>query len=168
MFNSHRQNEKLFSNVYKGEGACHGSFAFWLAGIIVLIAVDQYVKWLAFNRPVFQFLDSLRPVVGFERFYNHQFAFSLPLPEWLMFTIYVIGGVLIVKHIMHNFASLQKIEYMAWMLICAGGLSNIVERIVLGHVRDFVYIASGIFNFADFFIIFGILLLIFVPRARAI
>ena len=50
------------------------------------------------------------------------------------------------------------------VLTFAGALSNVVERIVLGSVRDFIYIIFyhwvGVYNLADGYIIAGIILLL--------
>ena len=58
--------------------------------------------------------------------------------------------------------------YFAWMLIFAGAASNIGERILLGYVRDFIYITfykwTGVYNAADFYILIGIVILLFVNK----
>ena len=57
---------------------------------------------------------------------------------------------------------------LAWALVLAGGASNIIERIIMGSVRDFIYIhwrnLTGIYNLADFYIIVGVLVLLVAPR----
>jgi lipoprotein signal peptidase len=49
-------------------------------------------------------------------------------------------------------------------MIFAGAASNIGERILLGYVRDFIYISlykwTGVYNAADGYIILGIVLLL--------
>ena len=95
-----------------------------------------------------------------EVFNNSQFAFSLPVPEVLMYVIYGVILVGIVYYIFRNYRSFNSAASIAWTFIVAGAVCNICERLVLGHVRDFLYIFMGIFNFADFYILAGIIVLL--------
>jgi signal peptidase II len=58
----------------------------------------------------------------------------------------------------------------AWGLVIGGGVSNLVDRLWYGgYVVDFLNVGigpvrTGIFNFADVFIMVGVLLLIFSDR----
>ena len=98
-------------------------------------------------------------------FLNNRFAFSLPVPSALMYVIYfaVLAGILI--YIVKNYKNFTGWIWFAWILILAGAVSNIGERIILGSVRDFIYITvfnwTGIYNLADGYIIVGIVLLLF-------
>lgn len=120
----------------------------FFAVAVSLIALDQFSKYL------FEIFIS-------EPFRNIYFAFSLPLPVWLMYAIYclVISGIVV--HLIRNFKHISGLERLAWNLILSGGLSNVIERISLGYVRDFIRIMTGVFNLADFFILTGLLILLF-------
>ncbi len=123
-----------------------------LAGIVV----DQYIKYQVFLRPNLPF--------GLVHFENNKFAFSLPLPIWLIYSLYVlvlgVAGYYLIKRFRHA----KSTELVGWALLFAGGLSNIAERIILGYVRDYFMVFNGVFNLADFFIIAGV---IFVALANA-
>jgi lipoprotein signal peptidase len=133
------------------------SLARW-AGVFllgVLIAIDQFAKARAHQ--VFQ---------------NHAFAFSLRVPPVAMYAIYIVVVAAMLFYCLKNYYRLPRLQQLAWLLIFAGALSNIVERLFLGYVRDFIYIAAykwrGIYNLADFYIIAGILLLLFIPKSETI
>ena len=55
---------------------------------------------------------------------------------------------------------------LAWCCLIGGGISNFIDRLFNGHVTDFIvlhynnYFFPGIFNIADIFITFAVLLLI--------
>lgn len=124
---------------------------FWFTLTLTLILIDQLTKFAAAG-------------LGWSIFLNDQFAFSLPVPTPLIFLTYIVvlvGMSYYVYSTAHRFSLQQKI---AWAFVYAGGLSNILERIILGHVRDFIYLATGILNVADFFILLGLLLLIVSTR----
>lgn len=126
-------------------------FYFLILGSLILI--DQLSK-LAVSK------------LGWSIFLNDQFAFSLPVPTVLMFAIYFLvlsGSFFYIYKFWKNFSSQQK---LAWTLVVAGGLSNVVERIFLGSVRDFIPLAGGMLNFADFYILIGLVLLLVSTRSQ--
>ncbi len=126
-------------------------FYFLILGSLILI--DQLSK-LAVSK------------LGWSIFLNDQFAFSLPVPTVLMFAIYLLvlsGSFFYIYKFWKNFSSQQK---LAWTLVIAGGLSNVVERIFLGSVRDFIPMAGGMLNFADFYILIGLVLLLVSTRSQ--
>ncbi len=110
-----------------------------------LIGVDQLAKyWAVSYGHVFR---------------NYQFAFSTPLPVPLMYFIYAVILGIIVWYVWTHYKRFTPLESLAWVAIAAGAISNIGERILNGYVKDFIYLFSGVFNFADFYILFGIVLL---------
>lgn len=136
------------------------SFVFWFGLFLVLVGIDQLTKYLAFHTSFGSFLNALKPAVRKFHYFNHNFAFSLPLPPWLMYILYAAILGLIIWYIAKSFRRLSALAWTAWILILAGALSNIGERMSLGYVRDFIYIMSGIFNLADGYIIAGVAILL--------
>lgn len=126
------------------------NFLYFLTFVCAIIA-DQITKKIFTNQP--------------GEFRNYAFAFSLPIPTWLIYIIYAI----LLAALIFWFWRKQHKNWQArtgFALILAGALSNIGERIALGYVRDFIHIHTGVFNVADFIIIFGILLLLFEDRVQ--
>ena len=123
---------------------------FWPTGIFLfalLIVFDQICKRFAHNV-----------------FFNSAFAFSLPVPPFLMYAIYFLVVIGMAYYVFKNHKNFSVLIYFAWTLIFAGAASNIGERIFLGYVRDFIYITfykwTGVYNAADGYIILGIILLL--------
>ena len=133
------ENEQNTKN--KNERPNFISFVFLF---LVLVSADQLTK---------QFAKNIFP--------NANFAFSLPLPVWLMYVIYFLVLAGIAAYVKKNLRSLNPGQSLAWVCIFAGALSNVLERILLGYVRDWIYIWTGVFNLADGFIILGIFILLF-------
>lgn len=128
----------------KNESPKYFAFVFLF---ISLILFDQIVKYFAHNI-----------------FRNFAFAFSLPLPTWFMYSIYAVVILSMTYYIVKSYQNFSVLNKVAWILIFAGAISNIVERIFFGFVRDFIYITffkwTGVYNMADGFIILGIIILI--------
>lgn len=92
-------------------------------------------------------------------FHNNAFAFSLPLPVWLIYGLYLFFISIMVVYVHRQFKQFIAVDFIAWTLIFSGATSNIAERIIFGYVRDWIYILNGILNLADFYIILGLILL---------
>jgi len=123
----------------------------WVVAAFVLIGLDQVSKcWASQSLSIFR---------------NYEFAFSTPVPEPVMYLIYGVVLGLIGWYVWTHYSRLTAIESFAWTLIIAGAVSNIGERLLVGYVKDFIYLFSGVFNFADFYILMGIVLL-FVVRGK--
>ncbi|MCC7356148.1 MAG: signal peptidase II [Candidatus Doudnabacteria bacterium] len=131
--------------------------------------LDQIIKFV-----VFRFVSVARHVVlneeqilGIQLLKNFDFAFSLRVPEPIIFLIYIVVLAVMLIYIKNNFRTFDAKSILAWTFIVSGAISNIVERVIFGYVKDFIYIVGGgIFNFADFYILFGIALLFYIEFRR--
>jgi signal peptidase II len=158
MDDNHTENKQKIN--FKNERKHLGAFVFLLA-VIISIGLDQITKHLAFTSSFGDFLNGLGPFFGKQLFLNQNFAFSLPLPLWLMYVCYALVLGAIILFLKKHWKEQGDLQLVAWGIITGSALSNIIERIINGHVRDFVRINTGIFNVADFLIIIGIFILLF-------
>jgi signal peptidase II len=138
-------------NIYNSQKS--GRPQFWLFAflLILLIAVDQFCKH----------------IIG-RQFHNAAFAFSLPVPVSLIYLIYVLVLGAMVYYLIKNYQRLPFASKLAWLIIFAGAISNIGERVMLGYVRDFIFIIfyrwTGVYNLADGYILLGIIILFINPN----
>ena len=106
---------------------------------------------------------------------NQGGAFSFASGKIYMFIIMnllLIGGLIIYYE--KNKKTIKNIEKISIILISAGGISNLLDRIFRGFVVDFIDINQifnyAIFNIADMFIVIGIVIwciyLIFNIKSR--
>jgi signal peptidase II len=121
--------------------------------ILSLIAIDQVAKY---------FVKTF--------FLNYNFAFSLPVPTSLIYFIYTLVIAGMVYYVKKYYLQFSLLSSLAWCLIFAGAISNILERLIFGYVKDFIYLNLGqfvgIYNLADFYIIAGIIILILMPKSQ--
>ena len=79
-----------------------------------------------------------------------------------MLTIGVGAGLLCLFVYLVITSPSSWISFIGWGMICAGGMSNLLDRTLRqGHVTDFIFISAGplhtgIFNIADLTIVIGI------------
>ncbi|MCR3956088.1 MAG: signal peptidase II [Gudongella sp.] len=140
----------------------------FLLGILIIIA-DQATKYLS----VVYLMDK-RPVVLIENLLelhfvrNYGAAFGI-LQNQRVFFITITSLVLIGMSIymIRNRNKLTEIANLAMGFLLGGALGNLIDRIRLGYVVDFIKVDLRIydfpvFNIADIFIVLGTGLLIFV------
>lgn len=130
----------------------------------VLIVIDQYIKYIAttYLKPISNY-DVIKDIFSLTYIENNGAAFGLFagnkfLLIWL--TGFVILGLIIytlMNKIKHN------LMFISIILIVSGGVGNLIDRINLGYVVDYLHITCinfAIFNFADCLVVCGTILLI--------
>lgn len=128
--------------------------------------IDQITKILI---GIFFALDA--KVVVIKKFFSIHFienygaAWSLFSNKVDFLIIISLGAIFIIYRYMYHFKH-NKRNNIAFGLILGGIVGNLIDRIFLGYVRDFLSFKIfsydyPVFNFADTFIVIGIVLLIF-------
>ncbi|MCJ7523608.1 MAG: signal peptidase II [Candidatus Aminicenantes bacterium] len=142
----------------------------YLLVILAIIAVDQASKWLVTR---FMPLDTVRNVIkGCFRLWHVRNSGAV----WGLFsghdgslvpgiiTALALAALLVVSFFFLRADSHSRLELTSYTLILGGALGNVIDRLRLGYVVDFLdaYIKSQhwpTFNVADSCITIGVLLL---------
>ena len=132
-----------------------------------LISLDQLSKvWIYKNFEVFQSLEVFY-FLNFTFVKNYGFAFSFLNDESL--NLNALIGVLIffICVYLAYFVFLKahkeillKNQLMSFSLILAGGLGNLLDRLMYGYVIDFIDITFNpyVFNLADSYVTIGLIM----------
>jgi len=134
-------------------------FAIVLVSILVL--ADQISKLLVEHYLPFQNAVPVIPFLAFFRTYNEGVAFSFlaGVNDWALvaFTLVICGFVfwLWSKVELH-----RVLSHWGFALIISGALGNLIDRVLLGYVVDFILFHTpnwsfAVFNLADSFISVG-------------
>jgi len=130
----------------------------------VIILIDQATKlWVRNNLALgetYCIIDGICEQVRFLHWYNTGIAFGLFQGNSILFSITSIIIVVVI------FVFYNQIPQNEWLLRLAlafetgGALGNFIDRVLLGHVTDFVAIGKfPIFNVADACINIGVALM---------
>jgi len=151
------------------------ALVFGLAAIVV--AADLWTK-AAFERAFFgqPMLHLLRDTVRVGFVLNTGVFLSLghalgPQTRFWLFVVGVGGVLALLLGLTLKDARFRAPEVAAVAAIVGGGTGNLVDRVQLGAVRDFLNVGigplrTGIFNVADMAITFGGIALILIPLIR--
>ncbi|MEN9465118.1 MAG: Lipoprotein signal peptidase [Pseudomonadota bacterium] len=139
----------------------------WLA--LLVIVVDLITKILAENNLIYATPVHILPVFDLTLLYNKGAAFSFLASQggwqrWF-FTVIALGVSVVLLLWLKRLPRSAKWLPMAIALILGGALGNLVDRIVYGHVVDFLsfhwngaYFPA--FNIADSAITLGAIMLV--------
>ena len=129
-----------------------------LAATLGLVLLDQLTK-IAFTQKVV-----LLPFLHLTPVRNTGTIFGLFPGHPGLFALVAIFPLGVLAYYVWKEKALSDLEESAYILVFAGLLGNMVDRVALGYVRDFLdMIVWPVFNLADAFTVLGVLLLMVGP-----
>ena len=97
------------------------------------------------------------PVLSEGVFLNQNFAWGIPISNNMTLGLMLLAVVILVFAVMRS----KSRAFTPLLLILAGAISNIIDRIVYKGVVDYIFVPwGGIINLADVMIFVGVVLLI--------
>ena len=119
-------------------------------GIIIFTGIDMVSKYFFYNRQYLTHTSYILPIL------NKWISRSLPVPFMIIMIISILGiGAFI------RLFTKKKINRSITTLLIAGTMGNLIDRILLGGVRDFINIGFfnfPIFNLADMMLSIGVVI----------
>ena len=133
---------------------------------IIALLIDQISKVL-----ISMFLEINDQIIVIKNFFslyfieNYGAAWSILSGKVNLLIIASVIALIIIYRYMYNFKN-NKRNNFAFGVIIGGIFGNLIDRVFLGYVRDFLSFnifgyKYPVFNFADTFIVIGVFLLIF-------
>lgn len=126
----------------------------WLGLTVVVILLDQLTKHLIVGRfELYERLEVL-PFFNLTLAYNSGAAFSFLADaggwqRWFFTLVALVAAVLIFSWLLRLRGG-ERMQGAALALILAGALGNLYDRVVLGHVVDFLDFYWGDYHFPAF------------------
>lgn len=125
-----------------------------------VVLVDQLTKIYLFGKSYSLIGDFL----WIDSSFNTGAAFSMMSgARWFFIIVAIISSIVMVYLLFSKRWHLSITNKIAISLILGGAIGNLIDRIALAGVRDFIYFKSmnyAIFNFADAFVTIGGVLLV--------
>ena len=127
--------------------------------MVVFVAIDQVTKYLV--------LDLLKPIgtveiipglLNFSYVENRGAAFGMLQNMTTILSVVTAISCLIILYLLFAYRNHDFLSYAACVLIAAGGIGNLVDRILRGFVVDFISVSffPPVFNFADCCVTVGV------------
>ncbi len=134
------------------------SYLLAVLGCIVLIVLDQFTKWLA----VVHLKDQepfviWKGVFKLEYLENRGAAFGIMQDRQILFAVGAVVIVCLIGFIYGRMPHTSRYYLLriCAVMICAGAIGNLIDRILQGYVVDFFYfrlINFPVFNVADCYV----------------
>jgi signal peptidase II len=137
-----------------------------LSGVAgVIVALDQWTKYLVRSQlavgEIWAPIPALSPYVRIVHWNNTGAAFGLFPSGGLAFTLVAIVVSLAIVYYFPRVPDGQPILRFALALQLGGAIGNLIDRLLLGTVTDFVSVGTfPVFNVADSCISIGVALLV--------
>jgi signal peptidase II len=142
----------------------------WVAALVVIVVLDQVTKALATSYLSYGIPFSLFEGLNFTLLHNTGAAFSFLHDQngWQRWFLSIVT-LLISIGLVVWFCSLRGSQTWMHCAICfvlAGAIGNLLDRLVLGYVVDFIQLYWGnwywpAFNLADTSICVGVVMMVF-------
>lgn len=130
-------------------------YIIFFAVALLIVAIDQITKAAIYGQSYSVWGDFL----WVESSFNTGAAFSfLSGKVWLFICVSVLSCAVIIYFICSSKWGLSICSKIALSFVLGGAIGNLIDRIALGGVRDFIYLKSinfAIFNVADMAVTIG-------------
>lgn len=130
----------------------------WWVALLVIIA-DQFTKYLVVSNMAMHEVITLLPVLDLFRTFNLGAAWSMfddagGAQRWVFSGLAIVVSALLVFWLRKLAVATHAVLTMGIALILGGAIGNVIDRLRLGHVVDFIRVhwhesAFPTFNLAD-------------------
>ena len=139
---------------------------FNLLAAAALIGIDQAIKLWATNvlQPIGA-MPLIPHVVELRFVLNQGMAFSLLSGKQLFLIIATSIALILVAYGLFFRSRGKLLQQIAFILVLAGGIGNLIDRVLNGEVVDYInplFIDFAVFNFADILVCVGVALWVLV------
>ena len=140
-------------------------YFFYVLFVTILVILDQYVKNLVvLNIELSKRIPLIDDFFSLTYVRNYGAGFSILQNETVFLSVLSIVAVLVLAYLLIKAKKSDTVSIISYILIISGALGNLIDRIRLGYVVDFLdFKIFGydypVFNIADSFITIGCFIL---------
>ena len=150
----------------------NGSRAFmWYLLSLVVIVIDQWTKWLAETNLTFlEPVPVIEPFLNWTLAYNYGAAFSFLADaggwqKWFFSGLALVMSLFLMVYLIKAPRKATLLSF-GLALVLGGAVGNLIDRLLHGHVIDFIHVHYAdvwhypIFNIADMAIMLGVAMIV--------
>lgn len=129
---------------------------------ILILALDIFTKYLAKTVFILNDITLIKDILYFTYVENRGAAFGIMQNKQWLFIVFTVVIILAMIIYLIKYKPQGKLLKLSLVFIMAGGVGNLIDRIRLGYVVDFIdvrIINYPVFNVADCFVVIGAVLL---------
>lgn len=134
-----------------------------LAATALLVVIDQGLKfWATVSLAPVGTRPLIPGVIGLRYVLNDGASFGIFGGKQGFLIVFTSIALLVIAAYLLFKKPAKRLDYIAWLLVLAGGIGNLVDRIanqVVVDYLDFQFMEFAVFNFADILVCTGIGLL---------
>ena len=130
-----------------------------IAVIAAVIGLDQLTKWLTVvNLAEYESFPLWQDVLHFTYVKNTGMAFGMLKDHRWVFMVFSTIAIVALIVYLFRFRPESRWMQVSMAMIIGGGIGNMIDRVLLGYVIDFIdvtLISFAVFNVADSFVCVG-------------
>ena len=137
-----------------------------LVCVAALVGIDQAIKlWAVQALAPVESITLIPHVLELRFVLNQGMAFSLLSGRQLFLILTTTAALLLVAYMLFFRSRGKLLQQTAFILVLAGGIGNLIDRVLNGEVVDYInplFIDFAVFNFADICVCVGVALWVLV------
>lgn len=150
----------------------NGNYAVrWYSLSLLILIIDQWTKWLAETKLTFQEpVPVIEPILNWTLAYNYGAAFSFLADaggwqKWFFAILALVMSIFLIGYLI-KVPRQAKLLSFGLAMVLGGAVGNLIDRLLHGHVIDFIHVHYAdawhypIFNIADIGISIGVVLIV--------
>ena len=149
----------------RDRGRSQNSLIISVITVILVVCLDRILKSFFYNHLlVGESIPIIRNIFHITLVHNTGIAFGLFKNHGVIFIIIPIVTIIVIGYCLyryHNHPEVSRFYVIAFSLILAGAMGNLIDRLIFGYVIDFIdFRIWPVFNLADSAITTGVFLIL--------
>lgn len=136
----------------------------WITIIVATIILDQLTKWIVVNSmELSESIVLIENLFSFTYVRNYGAAWGMFSNQQWVFMIATSIALIIMPIILYRYRHVHFLFSLSLSLFIGGAIGNMIDRIFVGYVVDFLeftFIDFPVFNVADICVVFGAIIMI--------
>ena len=131
----------------------------WIIIIAASVILDQLTKWIVVNSmELYESFVLIPKFFSFTYIHNYGAAWGMLSDRRWIFILITSVALIIMPIILYRYRKVHVLFSLSLSLFIGGALGNLIDRVFVGYVVDFLeftFIDFPVFNVADICVVFG-------------